>query len=131
MEDKTERRQQQRYKASEDVFAVVGPDAEIMGRIQEIGEGGLSFTYREKNRQTIAVSTIQQLSILSDGYHASKNEPSKFSVKVISDSQAEKETTFKESTVRRIGIQFYDLTFYQKAWLAECMKKYTLDDSTD
>jgi len=131
MEDRTDRRQQQRYRASEDVFAVLGPDAEIMGRIQEIGEGGLSFTYRDKNRKTVAVSTIQQLSILSDGYHASKNEPSKFSVKVISDSQAEEETIFESSTYRRIGIQFNDLTFYQKAWLAKCMKKYTLDNNAE
>ena len=131
MENKTDRRRQPRYRAGEDVFAVLGTDGEIMGRIQEIGEGGLSFTYRDKHRKTIAVSTLQQLSILSDGYHASKNEPSRFSVKVISDSRAEEETVFSSSTYRRIGIQFNDLTFYQKAWLAECMRRYTLDNNAD
>jgi PilZ domain len=126
--DKTERRKHQRYKVNEDVFAVLGSGSDIMGRIQEMGEGGLSFTYRDSKRKVVPVQAVQPLSILSDGYDTAHNEPSKFSVKIVSDTTTEENTIFNSSTVKRMGIQFNDLTFYQKTWLVECMRKYTLDD---
>jgi len=128
MKEKTERRQHHRFKVNEDVFAVLGSGADIMGRIQEMGEGGLSFTYRDSKRKVPPIQTVQSLSILSDGYDTANNEPSKFSVKIVSDTTTEENTIFNSSTVKRMGIQFNELTFYQKTWLVECMRKYTLDD---
>ena len=112
MKEKTERRQHKRHKVNEDVFAVLGSGADIMGRIQEMGEGGLSFTYRDNKRKEISIQNIQELSILSDGYDTVINEPSKFNIKIISDIETEESTVFSSSTVKRIGIQFNDLTFY-------------------
>ncbi|MBW1893885.1 MAG: hypothetical protein JRI91_09355 [Deltaproteobacteria bacterium] len=128
MKKKTERRQHQRHKVIEDVFAVLGSGADIMGRVQEMGEGGLSFTYRDNKRKEISIQAIQELSILSDRYDTVFHEPSKFNIKIISDINTEESTVFSSSIVKRIGIQFNNLTFYQKTWLVECMRKYTVGD---
>ena len=67
-----QRRQHQRYKAIEDVFAVLGSDADIMGRIQEMGEGGLSFTYRDNKRKEVYTPIVYHKGNPSHGKYRPK-----------------------------------------------------------
>jgi hypothetical protein len=128
VKEKIDRRRHQRHRVKDDVFAIMGSGASVMGRIQEMSEGGLSFTYRDNRRKKISIENITELSIISDTNGPDLNEPYKFNVKVISDMETEESKVFDSSKIKRTGIQFNKLTVYQKGWLVECMRKYIAGD---
>jgi hypothetical protein len=122
MEPAKERRRYQRYSVKPGVFALLGPDSSRMGRIIDISPDGLAFLYKN-GRDKLA--RFYKMSILFDDSPDSSYSPFIFNVKVVSDVEIENESPFSSAVIKRFGMQFDDLTYYQKAWLAECIRDHT------
>jgi len=122
MEARKERRKHERYSVRPGVLAVLGPDSSQMGQIVDISPDGLAFHYKN-GRDKLAKS--YKMSILFDDSLDSNYSPFIFNVKVVSDIEIENESPFSSAVIKRFGMQFNDLTYYQKAWLAECIRDHT------
>jgi len=122
MEAGKERRNHKRYSVRPGVFAVLGPDSSRMGQIIDISPDGLAFHYKN-GRDKIAKS--YKMSILFDDSLEPSYSPFIFEVTVVSDIVIESESPFSNAVVKRFGMQFLDLTYYQRAWLAECIRDHT------
>ncbi len=123
MEARRERRKHERYSVRPGVLAVLGPDSSRMGQIVDISPDGLAFHYK-KGRDNLAES--YKMSILFDDSLDSNYSPFIFDVKVVSDIEIENESPFSSAVIKRFGMQFNDLTYYQKAWLTECIRDHTI-----
>jgi hypothetical protein len=117
-----ERRNHERYSVRPGVLAVLGPDSSRMGQIIDISPDGLAFYYKN-GRDKLAES--YRMSILFDDSLDSSYSPFIFNVKVVSDIEIENESPFSSAVIKRFGVQFNDLTYYQKAWLSECIRDHT------
>jgi len=104
------------------VFAVLGPYSSQMGQVVDISQGGLSFQYKQGNEKKL---DTYEVSILFDGRSDSNTSPFKFIGKPVSDVEVRNKNPFSTSVIRRFSIAFKDLTYYQQAWLAECIRNHT------
>ncbi len=122
MGGKEERRNHARFKVESGVFAVLGPYSVQMGQIVDISESGLAFHYK-KGGEIIADS--YEVSILFDGTKDASYSPFKFNAKAVSDVAVANESPFSTAVIRRFGMQFSGLTYYQRSWLTECIRNHT------
>lgn len=122
MERVSERRKYQRFNVKPGVLAVFGPASEKMGQIIDISQGGLSFNYKEGPGMA---DGSYELSILFDDNSNLNHRPCKFSASIVSDIKIENEKQYSAAVIRRCGLQFGALTYYQKTWLDDCMRNYT------
>jgi len=123
MGKKVEQRAHDRYKAKPGVLAVLGPFSKKMGQVIDISKGGLAFHY--KNGVVEVQEDAYELSILFDDSNGMNHRPFKFSASIVTDFEVENEVQFSNAVIRRCGMQFADLTYYQKTWLDECIQNHT------
>lgn len=122
-EQNTDRRQHKRYPVQDGVFAVLGPFPTKMGQIIDISDGGLSFYHRNGSDSD---SCSYELSILFDDSQNSINYgPLKFHAQVVSETDINDEDGATTPAVKRCGLAFEDLTYYQRSWLADCIQNFT------
>jgi hypothetical protein len=123
MGERVEQRAHQRFTAVPGVLAVLGPNSKKMGQILDISKGGLAFKYKNGTREADADS--YQLSILLDDNSSLSHRPFKFNASIVSDIEVANEVQFSNAVIKRCGIQFHDLTYYQQSWLDECIRNHT------
>ena len=108
-----EKRRQVRYEAMDGAIVALNPKAEILGQMIDIGLGGLSFRYIESVTDP-APST--ELVILL-------NKPRFFMDRIpyrmVTDHELPNEFIFSAVPVRRMGVEFGDLTEAQRAQLED------------
>lgn len=124
MERVNERRKYKRFNVKPGVLAVLGPASDKMGRIIDICQGGLAFQYKEGREQA---AESYELSILFDDNSSLNHRPCKFTASIVSDVAVENEKPYSTAVIRRCGLKFRDLTYYQKTWLDDCIRNYTTD----
>jgi len=117
-----ERRKHKRYSVKPGVFAVIGPDSSRMGQIVDISPDGLAFYYKNCRDK---ISKSYKMSILFDDSLEASYSPFIFDVTVISDIVIEDDSPFSNAVIKRFGMRFSDLTYYQRAWLTECIRDHT------
>lgn len=122
MPGKVDRRNHIRFAVKPGVFAVLGPYSSQMGQIIDISKGGLAFQYKQGKEEK---ADIYEVSILFDGKSDSNTSPFKFVGKAVSDVAVKSSNPYSIAEVRRFSMAFTDLTYYQQAWLEECIQKHT------
>ncbi len=119
-----ERRKHKRFNVEPGVLAVLGPSSAKMGQIIDVCQGGLSFHYKDGNEQP---AESYELSILFDDNNNLNHRPFKFNTSLVSDIEVANEKQFSTAVIRRCSLKFEDLTYYQTAWLDDCIRNYTID----
>jgi hypothetical protein len=122
MGERVEQRAHERFEAQPGVLAVLGPNSRKMGQVLDISKGGLAFNYKNGIKEP---EEVYELSILLDDSNGLNHRPFKFNAAVVSDKKVANDVQFSNATIRRCGVQFLDLTYYQQTWLDECIRNHT------
>jgi hypothetical protein len=113
-----ERRKHKRFPVTKDAFVAVRPAYLKLGRVTDIGPGGLTFRY-------IAGEHPSDLSSQLDIFLASQDfYLDKVPFRTISDFHIDG-IPFSSVKIRRTGVQFGDLTPDQKAHLEDFIQDHT------
>ena len=108
-----EKRRHVRYPALDGVIVALNPKAEILGQMIDVGLGGLSFRYIEPE---IDPSPSHELLILL-------NKPrfylQSLPYRMVNDYELPNEFIFSAVTVRRMGVEFGNLTAAQRTQLED------------
>jgi hypothetical protein len=117
-----ERRKHKRFRVPRDAYVAVRPAYLKLGRVIDIGIGGLTFRY-------IAEEHPPDLSSQLDIFLASEDfYLDKVPFETISDFQADA-IPFSSVRMRRTGVQFRDLTPDQKAQLEKFIQDHTIGEA--
>ncbi|MDY6952245.1 MAG: hypothetical protein SWE60_12085 [Thermodesulfobacteriota bacterium] len=103
------------------VFRRHWPRSPVMGEIVDVGNGGLSFCYTTNDKQTWKPSELDIL--LTDGSFSLN----RLHFRLVTDVALEDEASIGFAT-RRCGVQFQDLTDYQRSNLMYFIQAYTTAD---
>ena len=106
-----EKRRQVRYPALDGTIVALNPKAEILGQMIDIGPGGLSFRYIES---VIDPAPTTELVILLD---KPRFYLDKLPYRKANDYEMPSEFIFSVIPVRRMGVEFGDLTAAQRKQL--------------
>ena len=145
---KVERRKHKRFSANDGTFAVVrSSDAPLhrikkmsmgeiacavyrskpakVGQIINLSQGGLSFSYIDRNESS---SNAFEMDIIAadNSFYLDK-----LTFKTIMDVETSEEPSFSPITVKRQGVQFVGLTFKQLSKLEHFLRHHTRDEEVD
>ena len=112
------RRKHKRYKVHDGVTVVIGPRAEKGDQIVDIGLGGLTFLYDDRQGQ---LPEAFDIAIFIDGKAYLKN----LKVKLVSNIQAG-DIAYSSKNLRRVSVQFASLTPVEEFDLKALIKKHGL-----
>lgn len=108
-----EKRRYQRYPALDGVIVALNPKAEILGQMIDIGLGGLSFRYIDTDVETPPSKDL--LILLNKPRFYLENLP----YRAVTDYELPNEFIFSAVSVRRMGVEFGNLTSAQRTQLED------------
>ena len=119
-----EKRQHMRYPALDGAIVALNPKAEILGQIIDIGLGGLSFRYIDTEVES---PPSEELLIL-------QNKPRFFleniPYRTVTDKELPNEFIFSAVSVRRMGVEFGNLTDTQRTQLEDFILYCSISNSS-
>lgn len=118
-EKKEDRRSSRRFKVDEGAFAALSPESSIMGQLDDISKGGLSFKYIVHEDQSAEMEATHVF-VGINGFYLEK-----MPYKVVEDVQVENNSSLSSINMRRRRLQFVDLTMNQTAQLDYFLKNRT------
>jgi len=118
-----ERRQWKRFKVAEGAFAALINHSSKLGQIRDISEKWLSFRYIDSEE---GPSEARELKIiLSSGGLCLEGIP----FKEVTDFAIKSEFSFSSIKMRRIGLEFGELTPEQETRLSNFIQNHTLGEA--
>ncbi len=114
-----EQRKQTRFLVREGAFAVLRDNMSKLGQIIDIAKGGLAFRYLAIGNPTNGSFRLD-IFLAENGFYLG-NLP----FKIISDIEIDHEIPFSSLTVRRLGVQFGDLSDKQTSQLKYFIHNHT------
>jgi hypothetical protein len=118
-----ERRQHPRYRVREGEFEVFSRDSDIMGKLNNISQGGLAFQYSPVEGRRAESATIDIMAKSPDPFFL----PSIACRTMYDISVLAEERTFTGAAIRLSGVQFFRLSKEQTQKLTLFIKKYGLE----
>jgi hypothetical protein len=118
-QDLSERRKVRRLKPQEDIFALLRGQVSKLGRVIDISTGGLAFRYVSIGE---GLKGAFELDLVSPKDDLRLNG---LPVKVVSNFERQSKTPSRQIRLRRVGVQFRELTQYQISQLHHFMRNYT------
>jgi hypothetical protein len=118
--DFAERREYKRFEVQEGAFASLRGPVSKLGQITDISRGGLAFRYIDTGMHPDRSFDLDIL-IADNGFHL-KEVP----CKKISDSEITSEFHFSSIKMRRLGVQFMELTHNQTDQLGYFIQNHTM-----
>lgn len=117
-QERVERRKYKRFQVPIGAFIVLGPESTKLGRITDVGLGGLGFCPVDKK---MALDGVQEFDMfhVDNGFNLKKIQ-----FQTIWDSGFRK-GLFGFMTTRRTGIQFEGLTYSQRSQLEHFILSHT------
>ena len=117
---KAERRQHPRYRVREGDFEVFSRDSSIMGRLDNISQGGLAFHYSPVDEHHAESATIDIMGKSSDPFFLpSVACQTRYDISVLAEDR-----TFTGAELRLAGVQFFKLDENQAQKLELFIQKY-------
>lgn len=120
--DLAERRKYERFEVQEGAFAALKGPVSKLGQIMDISRGGLAFRYIDTGGR-LDRSFDLDISLIKNDFHL-KEVP----CKNISDSEIISEFCFSSIPMRRLGVQFTELTHNQTSQLEYFIQNHTMDE---
>ena len=108
-----ERRQYARYPALDGIIVALNPNADILGQMIDIGLGGLSFRYIETEIETPPSKEL--LILLNRPRFYLENIP----YRTVTDQELPNEFIISAVSVRRMGVEFGNLTPAQRTQIED------------
>jgi hypothetical protein len=115
---RVERRKYKRFQVPVGVFIVLGPDSTKVGRITDIGLGGIGFAHVDRREPLDGLRQFDMFHV-HNGFNLKK-----VPFQTIWDLEFRK-GLFGLMTIRRTGIQFGELTYSQRCQLEHFILNYT------
>jgi hypothetical protein len=122
-QDLPERRKFRRLQAKEDTFALLRGQVSKLGRVIDISNGGLAFRYVSIGEH---LKSTFELDLVSPKDNLRLNG---LPVKVVSNFETQSKTPSRQIRLRRVGVQFRELTQYQMSQLQHFMGNYTAGEA--
>ena len=119
-----EKRQHMRYPALDGAIVALNPKAEILGQIIDIGLGGLSFRYIDTEVE--APPSQELLILLNKPRFFLENLP----YRKVTDKELPNEFIFSAVSVRRMGVEFGNLTDTQRTQLEDFILYCSISNSS-
>ena len=116
-----ERRKYKRMQVRDDAFVLLGPNSTKLGRIIDIGIGGLAFSHMARERPSSELFELDIFIIDSDFYLE------RVLFETISDFKTH-ENPFSSITMRRSGVRFGELGHNQVSQLEHFIQNYTIGE---
>lgn len=120
--DFAERREGKRFEVQEGAFASLRCPVSKLGQITDISRGGLAFRYIDTGVRPDRSFDLD-ISLTDNDFHLKE-----VSCKKISDSEIISEFHFSSITMRRLGVQFAELTHNQTSQLEYFIKNHTIGE---
>ncbi|MBW1705964.1 MAG: PilZ domain-containing protein [Deltaproteobacteria bacterium] len=117
-----ERREYKRLEAQEGAFAAMRGPVSKLGQIIDISKSGLAFRYIDTGVRPDRSFDLD-ISLTNNGFHL-EDVP----CKNISDSEITNEFHFSSITMRRLGVQFAELTHKQTSQLEYFIQNHTMNE---
>jgi len=117
-QERVERRKYKRFQVPIGAFIVLGPDSTKLGRITDVGLGGLGFCHVDKKMALDGLHEFDMFHI-DNGFSLKKIQ-----FQTIWDSEF-REGLFGFITTRRTGLRFGELTYSQSSQLEHFILSYT------
>jgi c-di-GMP-binding flagellar brake protein YcgR len=117
-QERVERRKYKRFQVPVGAFIVLGPDSTKLGRITDIGLGGIGFSHVERKEPLEGLRQFDMFH-LDNGFNLKK-----IPFQTIWDSEFKK-GLFGLMTTRRTGLEFGELTYSQRSQLEHFILNYT------
>jgi len=114
-----EQRQYKRFQAKNGAFALSKASVNRLGQIVDISQGGLAFEYMAWGEATNGNAEIDIL--FSEGFFYLQCLP----CKVISDSEITPQNPFSSIRMRRLSVEFTELTAKQRSELQHFIDNHT------
>ena len=122
-----ERRQHPRYRVREGEFEVFSRDSKIIGKLNNISQGGLAFQYSPVEGQKAESETIDIMAKGPDPFYL----PAVACRTMYDISALAEDRTFTGASLRLSGVQFVRLNKEQTRKLALFIKKYGFEPSEE
>lgn len=122
-----ERRQHPRYPVRDGEFQVISHDSKIMGKLNNISQGGLAFHYSPVEGRRAESETIDIMARNSNPFFL----PSVACRTMYDISTLAEDRTFTGAAARLCGMKFVRLQDDQTQKLAHFIKKYGLEPFED
>ena len=122
-----ERRQHPRYSVREGKFEVFSRDSKIIGKLNNISQGGLVFQYTPAGEEKAESETIDIMAKSPDLFYL----PSVACRAMYDISALAEDQSFTGAATRLCGVKFVRLQKEQKQKLTLFIKKYGLEPSED
>jgi len=120
--DLAERREYNRFEAQEGAFAALRGPVNKLGQIIDISKGGLAFRYIDTGVRPDKSFDLD-ISLINNGFHLEE-----VPCKSIFDSEIINEFCFSSIPMRRLGVQFTELTHNQTSQLEYFIQNHTMDE---
>ncbi len=117
-QERVERRKYKRFEVPIGAFIVLGPDSTKLGRITDVGLGGLGFCPVDKKMALDGLHEFDMFHV-DNGFNLKK-----IPFQTIWDLEYKK-GLFGFLTTRRSGLQFGELTYSQRSQLEHFILNYT------
>jgi len=117
-QERIERRRYKRFEVPIGAFIVLGPDSTKLGRITDVGLGGLGFSHVHRKEPLDGLRQFDMFHV-DNGFNVKK-----VPFQTIWDSEFKK-GLFGFMSTRRTGIQFGELTYSQRSQLEHFILNYT------
>jgi hypothetical protein len=122
-QDLSERRKFRRLQAQENTFALLRRQVSKLGRVIDISSGGLAFRYASIGERLKGEFELDLVSPKHDFRLTG------LPVKVVSNFERQSKTPSRQIRLRRVGVQFRDLTQHQISQLQHFMRDYTAGEA--
>ncbi len=116
-----ERRKYRRTQVRDGAFVLLGPNSTKLGRIIDIGIGGLAFSHMARERPSSELFELDIFIIDSDFYLE------RVLFETISDFKTH-ENPFSSITMRRSGVRFGELGHNQVSQLEKFIQNHTISE---
>jgi hypothetical protein len=118
--DLPERRRFKRLQVQQNTFALLRGQASKLGRVIDISDGGLAFRYVSIGEH---LKSVFELDLVSSRGDLRLNG---LPVKVVSNLERQSKSPPGRIRLRRVGVQFRELTHDQISQLERFMRNYTI-----
>ena len=118
-----ERRRFKRLQAQQNTFALLRGQVSKLGRVIDISDGGLAFRYVSIGEDLKGTFELDLVSPKDD------LRLNGLLVKVVSNFERQSKTPSGQIGLRRVGVQFRELTDYQISQLQYFMRNYTVGEA--
>ena len=117
-----ERRQYKRFQAKSGAFALSKASVNTLGQIVDISQGGLAFEYMARGEATNGTAEVDVL--FAERFFYLQGLP----CKVISDSEITLQNPFSSIRMRRLSVEFMELTPKQRSELKHFIEHHTSEE---